>query len=165
MTQAHICLFLPPILSDDLFFRETIGRHEGCLLISLNLSRYLSFPFILNTLQHGSSNLETGFPDGSVGKESACNAKDPHLIPGGEDPQRRDRLPTPVFLGFLCGSAGKGFACNVGYLGSIPGLGRLPGEGNCCPPQDSGLENSLDYSPWGHKELNMTERLLNFILL
>ena len=30
---------------------------------------------------------------------------------------RRDRLPTPVFLGFPCGSAGKEFACNVGDLG------------------------------------------------
>ena len=45
---------------------------------------------------------------------------------GGEDPRRRDRLPTPVFLGFLCGSAGKESACKVGYLGSIPGLGRSP---------------------------------------
>ena len=35
-------------------------------------------------------------------------------------------LPTPVFLGFPCGSAGKGSAYNAGYLGSIPGLGRFP---------------------------------------
>ena len=39
-------------------------------------------------------------------------------------PWRRDRLPTPVFLGFPCGSAGKESACNAGDLGSIPGLGR-----------------------------------------
>ena len=37
-------------------------------------------------------------------------------------------LSTPLFLGFPCGSAGKEFACNVGDLGSIPGLGRSPGE-------------------------------------
>ena len=88
-----------------------------------------------------------GFPDSSVGKESACNAGDPGLIPGsGRSPGeglvyllqyswaslvaqvvsnlptvqetlvrfwvwkilwRRDRLPTPVFLGFPGGSAGK----------------------------------------------------------
>ena len=42
---------------------------------------------------------------------------------------RRDRLPTPVFLGFPCGSAGKESACNVGDLGSILGLGRFPAEG------------------------------------
>ena len=40
-----------------------------------------------------------------------------------------DLLPTPVFLGFSCGSAGKESACDVGDLGSIPGLGRSPGEG------------------------------------
>ena len=37
--------------------------------------------------------------------------------------------------------------CNAGYLGSIPGLGRTPGEGKGYPPQYSGLENSMDYSP------------------
>ena len=35
---------------------------------------------------------------------------------------RRNRLPTPVFLGFTGSSAGKESACNVGDLGSIPGL-------------------------------------------
>ena len=44
-------------------------------------------------------------------------------------PWRRDRLPTPVFLGFPCGSAGKESTCNVGDLGLIPGLRRSPGEG------------------------------------
>ena len=37
---------------------------------------------------------------------------------------RTDRLPTPVFLGFPCDSAGKESTCNVGDLGSISGLGR-----------------------------------------
>ena len=58
---------------------------------------------------------------------------------------RRDRLPTPVFSGFPCGSAGKESACNAGGLGSIPGLGRSPGEGKGYPLQYSGLENSVDY--------------------
>ena len=43
-----------------------------------------------------------------------------------------------------CGSAGKESACNVGDLGSIPGLGRSPGEGKGYPLQYSGLENSRD---------------------
>ena len=55
-----------------------------------------------------------------------------------------DGLPTPVFLGFPCGSAGKEFTCNVGDLGSIPGLGRSPGEGKGYSLQYSGLENSMD---------------------
>ena len=45
--------------------------------------------------------------------------------------------------GFPCGSAGKEFACNVGELGWIPGLGRSPGEGNRYPPRYSSLENSM----------------------
>ena len=68
-------------------------------------------------------------------------------------------LPTPVFLGFPGGSAGKESTCNVGDLGSIPGLGRSPGEGKGCPLQYSGLENSMDCSPWGRKESYTTERL------
>ena len=49
------------------------------------------------------------------------------------------------FLGFPGGSAGKESACNAGDLGSIPALGRFPGEGNSYPLQYSGLENSMDY--------------------
>ena len=57
---------------------------------------------------------------------------------------RRARLPTPVSLGFPCGSAGKELACNEGDLGSIPGLGRSPEEGMGYPFKYSGLENSID---------------------
>ena len=53
-------------------------------------------------------------------------------------------LPTPVLLSFPCGSADKESACNSGDLGSIPWLGRSPGEGKSCPLQYSGLENSMD---------------------
>ena len=60
-------------------------------------------------------------------------------------PWRRDRLPTPIFLDFPCGSAGKESFCNVGDLGSIPGLGRSPEEGKGYPLQYSGLENSMDF--------------------
>ena len=48
------------------------------------------------------------------------------------------------FLGLPGGSASKESACNVGDLGSIPGLGRSPGEGKDYPLQYSGLENSMD---------------------
>ena len=57
-----------------------------------------------------------------------------------------------VFLGFPCGSAGKESACNAGDLGSIPGLGRSPGEGKGYPLQYSGLENSLDCTVHGVKK-------------
>ena len=45
---------------------------------------------------------------------------------------------------FSGSSAGKESACNAGDPGSIPGLGRSPGEGNSYPLQYSGLENSVD---------------------
>ena len=47
-------------------------------------------------------------------------------------------------LSFPGGSAGKESACSVGDLGSIPGLGRSPGEENGYPLQYSDLENSMD---------------------
>ena len=54
-------------------------------------------------------------------------------------------VETIPWLGSIpCGSAGKESACNMGDLGSIPGLGRSPGEGKGYPLQDSGLENSMD---------------------
>ena len=62
----------------------------------------------------------------------------------GKIPWRMDRLPTPVFFGFPCGSAGKEPACDAGDLGSIPGLGRPPGEGKGYPLQCFGLENPMD---------------------
>ena len=67
-----------------------------------------------------------GFPDSSVGKESACNAGDPGSILGlGRSTREKERLPTLVFLGFPGGSAGKESACNAGDLGSIPGVGKI----------------------------------------
>ena len=62
----------------------------------------------------------------------------------GKIPRRRDRLPTPVFLGYPGGSAGKQSICDAGDLGSIPGLGRSPGEGKGYPLQYSGQESSMD---------------------
>ena len=62
---------------------------------------------------------------------------------GWEDPWGRDRLPTPVFMGFPGSSDGEESACNAGGLGLIPGLGRSAGEGKGSL-QYSGLENSMD---------------------
>ena len=68
-----------------------------------------------------------------------------------------------LYLGFPGGSNGKESAYNAGDLGSIPGLERSRGEGNSYPLQYSGLENPYGqrslagYSPWGHKESDMTD--------
>ena len=86
-----------------------------------------------------------GFPNSSVGRESACNEGEQGSIPrSGRPPGEGIGLPTPVFLGFRCGSAGKESVRNEGDLCSIPGLRRSPGEGKCYPLQFSGLENSMD---------------------
>ena len=68
-------------------------------------------------------------------------------------------------MGFPRGSDGKESTCNVGDLGSIPGLGRSPGKGHGNPLQYSCLENPhgqrslVGYSPRGCKKLDMTEQL------
>ena len=54
----------------------------------------------------------------------------------------------PPYTGFPDGSDGKASAYNVGDPGSIPGLGRSPGEGNGNPLQYSCLENSMDREAW-----------------
>ena len=76
-------------------------------------------------------------------------------------PWRRDRLPSPVFMGFPGGSDGKESACIAGHLGSIPRLGRSPGGGYGNPLQYSchGQRSLAGYSLWGCKEWDTTEQL------
>ena len=50
--------------------------------------------------------------------------------------------------GFPYSSIGKESACDAGDLGSIPGSGRSPGEGNVNPLQYSCLEKSMDKGAW-----------------
>ena len=53
-----------------------------------------------------------------------------------------------LWLSNIGGTAGKESACNMGDLGSIPRLGRCPGEGKGYPVQCSGLDNSMDRGAW-----------------
>ena len=77
-----------------------------------------------------------------------------------------ERIPSNLFYLFIgvkvfpCGSVGKQPACNAEHLGSIPGLGRSPGEGKGCPLQHSGLENSMDCTV--HGVTKSQTRLSNF---
>ena len=85
-------------------------------------------------------------------------SKAPHLLFADEEPGRAESPPVVTqpeaaergwklglrVLGFPCGSAGKESACSAVDLGSIPGLGRSPGEGKGYPLQYPGLENSMD---------------------
>ena len=78
---------------------------------------------------------------------------------------RRDRLPTPVFLGSSGGSVSKESSCNAGDLGLISGLGRSPrgGHGNALPysclENPHGQGSLVGCGSWGHKESDTTERL------
>ena len=80
-------------------------------------------------------------------------------------PCRGDRLPTPIFLGFLSGSDSKESACNVGDLGLIHALGKAPeGEHSnllqySCLENPHGQRSLVGCSPWGHKESDTTEWL------
>ena len=70
-------------------------------------------------------------------------------------------------MGFPGGSEGKATAYNVGHLGSIPGSGRSPGEGNGNPLQYSCLKNPLDGEAWQatiHGVAKSWTRLSNFTL-
>ena len=73
--------------------------------------------------------------------------------------------PGAHLKGFPGGSEGKVSAYNAGDPGSIPGLGRSPGEGNgnptlvFLPGKSHGQRSLVGYSPWGRKESDMNERL------
>ena len=69
----------------------------------------------------------------------------------GKIPWRRDRLPTPVFMGFSGGLDSKESvfkAGDAGDMGSTPGSGRFPGERLGSSLQYSRLENPMDRGAW-----------------
>ena len=130
-----------------------------------------------------------GFPGGSDGKESTCNAGDAGFFPGsGRSPGEGNAYPlqysclenfknlrkwNKLVISKLKKKSDQDFlvvqwlrhhTLNAGGLGSIPGLGRSPGEGNAYPLQYSCLENSMNRRAlWAtvHRvaESDMTERL------
>ena len=98
--------------------------------------------FILGKVEHGNNNNKKTINVllGSV-----------YSTLGNEKSSQRNIFTEQILLnktlkwkGFPCSSAGKEFACDVGDLGSIPGLGRAPGEGKGYPLQYSVLENTMD---------------------
>ena len=82
----------------------------------------------------------------------------------GKIPWRRDRLPTPVFLGFLGGSAGEESTCNARDLDFHPWVEKVlwRRHGNrlqySCLGNLHGPRSLVGYSSWGRKELNTTEQ-------
>ena len=73
---------------------------------------------------------------------------------------------TPVNLGLPGGSVDKESTCNVGDLGSIPGLGRSSGEGKGYPLQYTGLENPMDCStPDSSVQANLQAGMLEWVAI
>ena len=68
---------------------------------------------------------------------------------GWEDPLEKGEATPPVLPGFPCGSTGKESACSAADLGSVPRLGRSPGEEKGYPLQYAGLENPMDCTVHG----------------
>ena len=99
-----------------------------------------------------------GFPDSSVGKESACNAGDPKSIPGsGRSTAEGIGYPFQHSWASLVAQLVKNLpAMQETWVRSLGWEDPL-GKGKGYPLKYSGLENAMDYSPWGHKELDTTE--------
>ena len=101
---------------------------------------------VLFLLQHGQLLLGNGHLVTQLVKNLPAMQVTPvtRLIPGSGRSTGEGMTTHSVFLGFPGDSAGKECACDAGDPGSIPELGRSPGEGNCYPLQYSGLENLMD---------------------
>ena len=89
--------------------------------------------------------LQEGFPAGSAGEESSCNAGDPGVIPrGGRSAGKGRGYPLQHSSASLVVQLVKNPPRNAGDPGSIPGWGRSPGEGKGYPLQYPGLRNFMD---------------------
>ena len=80
-----------------------------------------------------------------------------HLPPQGPRCSALPQVSCPS-----CGSDDKESACNVEVVGSIPRLGRFPGEGNGNPLQYSCLENSMDRGAWQATVYGVTKSQTHF---
>ena len=121
------------------------------------LCRILSVSTLkLNTF--GKFNVREFFTDEIVSPFKGC-CSSAHLCPTICDPMdcSTPSLPVPHHLPefaqvhvhcFPDGSDGKASTYNVGDLGSIPGSGRSPGEGNSNPLQYACLGNPMDRGAW-----------------
>ena len=105
------------------------------------------------------------FPDSSIGKESACSARDPSLIPGsGKSAGEGIGYPPQYSWAFLVAHLVKNPpAMWDTWVQSLGWEDPLRGKGYAL--QYSGLENSMNYSSWGRKELDTTEWLSQCWLL
>ena len=133
-------------------YLEGFRSPKHALLLDL-LGGFMGFCFgvLLNSINE--------FPDSSVGKESACNAGDPILIPElGRSPGEGKGYPLQYSWASLVVQLVKNLPAI--WETWVPSLGwEDPLEKGRATHSSTGLENSLDYSPWAFKESDMTEHL------
>ena len=131
-------------------FDQYIERTEWVLFISQISSRELVTQSPVLCLIGCSVSKELSLTNGSCLKKLCPPISPPHRsnvkqITDWYTVQKDSPL---VLVGFPGGSDGKESTCNAGDLGSIPGLGRAPGEENRNPLQYSCLENPMDRGVW-----------------
>ena len=119
-------------------------ENEGCVVLHVDQA-------ILDGLHRAGPTAEDAY-----GSEGTTGVRDPGRLSGTPrswaHPSKPTQSPLPRFSphqsGFSGGSDGKKSVCNAGDLGSIPGSGRSPKEGNGNPLQYSCLENPMDGGTW-----------------
>ena len=151
-----LCLHLPPL--------STLGYLSplfSLFLFSFLLSLLHAFLILVfSFLKTNKLSPVENFPGSSVGRESACNAGDPSSIPGsGRSSGEQIGYPLQYSQAFLVAhlvmnppAIWKTWVWSLGWEGPLK-------KEDSYPLLYSGLENSMDCSLWGHKELDMTERL------
>ena len=124
---------------------------------------WLKTSLVTQTVKHLSTMWETrvwslGWEDPLEKEKANHSSTIAWKIPWTEEPGRLQSMGSQrvrhdwailLYITFPCDSAGEESTCNVGDLGSIPGLGRSPGEGKGYALQYSGLENSVDWTVHG----------------
>ena len=131
------------------------------LLLTFPITDFASSVSISSSYLPHLSLAKRGFPDSSVGKDSACNARDPSSIPGsGRSPGEGIDCPLQYSWASLVAQLVR-ICLQCGRPGFKPWVGKIPGEGKGYPLQYYGPENSMDciVSPWGRKESDPTEQL------
>ena len=155
-------LFLQPVCSitDTMSGGEVWQLRKGSQSVLLNMiaSSHMSmFLFDLTKIPDFGSSVQ-GFPDSSVGKESACNAGDPVQFLGWEDPLKKGQVTHSSILGLPLWLSWQRIHLQCRILGFNPWVGKIPWRRERLhtpifwPGEFHGL-----YSPWGRKESDMTE--------
>ena len=126
-------LLLPSIFPTSWFFAssgQSIGDSTSSLVLSVNIQGWLSLGLtgLISLLSKGPSR---GFSNSTIWKHQFFSPSQEYY-----------------HFNFLGGSDGNESVCNAGDLGSIPGLGRSPGEGKGYPLQHSCLKNPMDGANW-----------------